>query len=195
MESAVDSIAYVERSGTKYNLLSGCIQFRFQRARFHSYLNVTISKEYAKNGRPAEFYKSCANVGVFGTAVDDGNPDKGYSYFVVYDFAAVIRRLKYRSTIARGRGVEGMFTWNRELKQVIDRQLRHNPKKGEHFFTIKLAELARIGALRYIGVDLPGRHAEDGSETSAFNELLGALHKYPEIVSSLDEYGFWKQPY
>lgn len=194
MDSAVDSIAYVEQSNTRYNLLSGCIQFRFQRRRFHSFLNVSISKEYA-NGRPAEFYKSCANVGIFGTAVDDDNPNKGYTYFVVYDFALVIRRLKFRSTIKRERSLESLFDYHRRLNQVIRRQLKHNPAKNEDFFTIEINELARIGALRYIGVDISGRHQEDGSDSPAFNQLLGSLHNYPEIVEHLVEQNFWKSSY
>jgi hypothetical protein len=183
MENGLDCYAYVreKKSGNKLPVLQGAIQFRVQRPGQHQYLNVTISDCY-QNGYNAELWKSLATVGVFATCNNVDNPDMGFSYFAVYDMAAVMKRLKQclsaYSEYPRYHNSEAL---------IFHRKF--NKTKQEWFFTIRLAELARIDALEYIGID------EVGEDDSKKKQLLGEFHGYTEIANALQSQGFWKKTF
>lgn len=199
MESGLDSMSYVvcPKHGTKLPLLNGVIQFRFQRETQHKYLNVTISYEYA-NGKHAEFHKSCASIGIFGTCHQNDAPNAGYSYFVIYDMARTIDRIKARNELKRSdfpEGSKGAIEWLRNKERIIKYNQKPNYLKNETFLTVKLAELARIGVLTYVGIDPAAATAEDGSESLKLKSLLGEFYQYPDIANDLTEKGFWRFNY
>jgi hypothetical protein len=183
MENGLDCYAYVQekKSGNKLPVLQGAIQFRVQRPSQHKYLNVTISDCY-QNGYNAELWKSLATVGVFATCNDASNPDMGFSYFVVYDMAAAMKRLKQCLS-----GCKKPPSYHKTEALKFCR--KYNQFKEEWFYTIKLAELARIDALEYIGID------EVGEDESKKKLLLGEFHDYFEIADALQSQGFWKKTF
>lgn len=184
MENGVDCHAYVSSHKFKAQLpaFPGLIQFRCQRSGQHERLNITISDRY-KTGRPAELWKSVATTGIFATVNNQASVDSGFSYFVVYDMGYVMTLLKQR-IISSGK------RWLRyDRTDDLEFTRKYNETKEEYFYTVKLRELARIGALNYVGID--EINPEDGKKEA----LLGEFHRYPEIANALQSQGFWKKTF